>query len=894
MYRRKAEGAFIRSRRRWMEEGEQNTAYFFRLERQNAKNNSIQKLNIDGNVTDNPKNIANYCSDFYTKLYESKYCEETSNLFLQSLTDTKVIEPDLKEFCDKPLLLHEVISAIEHLKLNKSPGTDGLTSEFYKTFSEQLSPFLLHLFLESLNNNFLPPTLTQGLITLIPKPKKDLLLIDNWRPICLLNNDYKILALIFAERLKKVLDNIIDETQSGFMKNRHISNNIRLVLDLIDYSDYCPDESFILFLDFYKAFDTIEHNFILHAIEKFGFGPFFRGAVKTMYAGGNCSIKLHAGTFPRFLLKRGVRQGCPISPYLFLPCTQLLTDSIKLSSLKGISIADHTVTISQLADDTTLFLKDHSQVPLAINLINNFSAASGLCLNIKKCELFALKHCDVLSICNIPVKESITYLGITFSKDKKARCQLNFDPIINKTQTKLNQWLQRDLSLRGRVLLTKAEGISRLTYAALSLNVDKKVLKTIDKMLFNFIWRNKNHYIKKTVVMNTYDKGGLNFLDFCTLNNTFKINWLRHFIKNPTSIWNFIPNYIFSKLGGINFLLFCNYNVQKIPIKLSSFHKQMLLSWSLIYKHNFSPHRYYIWNNKDITYRHKSLFYPSWFNQNILLVHQLFNSNGALMSHEEFCFKYSIKIPKTEFNFVLKAIPKCIITLFKSSSLQSPTLLPIDPTKIEIGQICFSSSRNTNRRIRSLFQKDVVSIPYVVSFWNNLVYHLEWKKIWNLPAKYFLTNKVKEISFKLIHKFYPTKLYLQRFKEDIDVACSFCQEYPEDAVHLFWSCPFSTTLWSKVCHFISAHIDPDFRLYLENIMFGITHCPSHKKEQLYLINLLLFLCKWHIHKSKVTNHTPHFSIFINEFKQYIKTIRNSDNKNAIKTLDLCISFNIYA
>uniref|UniRef100_A0A3B3IFC5 Reverse transcriptase domain-containing protein n=1 Tax=Oryzias latipes TaxID=8090 RepID=A0A3B3IFC5_ORYLA len=259
--------------------------HFFRLERLNAKNNSIQKFNIDGNVTDNPTKIANYCSDLHTKLYESKYCEETTNLFLESLTDTKVIESDLKEFCDKPLLLHEVISAIEHLKLNKSPGTDGLTSEFYKTFSEELAPFLLHLFLESLNNNLLPPTLTQGLITLIPKPKKDLLLIDNWRPICLLNNDYKILALIFAERIKKVLDHIIDETQSGFMTNRHISNNIRLVLDLIDYSDYCPDKSFIFFLDFYKAFDTIEHNFILHAIEKFGFGPFFRGAVKTMYAG---------------------------------------------------------------------------------------------------------------------------------------------------------------------------------------------------------------------------------------------------------------------------------------------------------------------------------------------------------------------------------------------------------------------------------------------------------------------------------------------------------------------------------------------------------------------------------------------------------------------------------
>lgn len=327
-----------------MEEGEQNTAYFFRLEKLHAKNNTIQKLNIDGDITDDPRKIAKYCSDFYIKLYESKYNEESTYQFWGSLTETKLIDTDLKESCDKPLTLQEVIFAIEHLKPNKSPGTDGITSEFYKAFSKQLAPFLLGLFLECIGNESLPPTLTQGLITLIPKPKKDLLLIDNWRPICLLNNDYKIFALIFARRIKTVLDYIIDETQSGFMRNRHISNNIRLVLDLIDYSDLCSDESFILFLDFYKAFDTIEHKFIFHALQKIGFGSYFSSAIKTMYTDGNCSIRLHAGTSPRFFLKRGVRQGCPISPYLFLLCTQLLTDSLKLSPIKGISIAGKEVS----------------------------------------------------------------------------------------------------------------------------------------------------------------------------------------------------------------------------------------------------------------------------------------------------------------------------------------------------------------------------------------------------------------------------------------------------------------------------------------------------------------------------------------------------------------------
>ena len=203
----------------------------------------------------------------------------------------------------------------------------------------------------------LPPLLTQGLIPLIPKPNKDPLFIDNWRPISLLNIDYKIFASIIAKRLKNVLDPIIDEVQSGFMRKRYISNNIQLVLDIIDYSFLCPDDSFIFFLDFHKAFDTVEHNFIFQNIEKFGFGDFFCKAIRTMYSKGNSSIRLKNGTSPRFELQRGIRQGCPASPHLFILCTQLLSTHIKNSALKGISIAEREVILTQLADDTTLVLK---------------------------------------------------------------------------------------------------------------------------------------------------------------------------------------------------------------------------------------------------------------------------------------------------------------------------------------------------------------------------------------------------------------------------------------------------------------------------------------------------------------------------------------------------------
>ncbi len=482
IYKYKADGSYIRSRRKWLEQGEQSSAYFFRMEKHNFKNLTINSLQVNGTLTDNPKEIASFCSNFYSELYKSNYCKESASLFFQSLKKTNVISRDEQSACDKNINITDIIYGIEGLKNNKSPDTDGLTAEFYKCFAEELAPFLLEMFSESIQSENLPPSLTQGLLTLIPKPKKDTSLIDNWRPICLLNNDYKILACILAKRLKSVLNSVIDDTQSGFMPKRHIANNIRLVLDLLDYSELIKDDSFILFLDFYKAFDSLNHEFILLSLKKLGFGDPFCKFVRTLYSNANCSINLKWGTSPRFQLSRGVRQGCPVSPYLFIIAAQLLSSSLSSSALQGITVANKYILISQLADDTTLFLKDKSQIPVAIELIKCFSKASGLKLNLDKCELLAIKTCSSPSLYSIPVKSQVTYLGVSICKDDKARCRLNFDPVVGKAKSKFNSWLQRDLSLRGRALVAKAEGISRMTYPALSLHVDKSVCAEIDRI----------------------------------------------------------------------------------------------------------------------------------------------------------------------------------------------------------------------------------------------------------------------------------------------------------------------------------------------------------------------------------------------------------------------------
>lgn len=203
--------------------------------------------------------------------------------------------------------------------------------------------------------------------------------------------------MVYTRRLKKDLEEIIGETQTGFMSNRHISSNIRLVLDLLDYSDNIDNDSLIVFLDFYKAFDTIEHYFLFKMLQTFGFGQNFVSTIEMFYKDiDSCVIHYQKISSPEI---------CPsglsdFAFFFFLIVIELLSLHILNNPvIKGLSIFGKEVRLTQLADDTALFLKDKNEIETAISLIEEFSAASGLKLNKFKCEILCLYETNVNTVC---------------------------------------------------------------------------------------------------------------------------------------------------------------------------------------------------------------------------------------------------------------------------------------------------------------------------------------------------------------------------------------------------------------------------------------------------------------------------------------------------------------
>ena len=172
-----------------------------------------------------------------------------------------------------------------------------------------------------------------------------------------LNCDYKITTKVIANSPRKVLPSIIDHDQTGFLKGRSVSENIRLIEGMLRYTETENTPGLLLFVDFEKAFDTLEWSFIEKAFKYFNFGPSLIGWIKLFYNDIQSCVYNNGWSSGYFNLERGVRQGCPLSPYIFILCSEILANSIRKDNLvKGIKMKDTECKISQYTDNTTLFL----------------------------------------------------------------------------------------------------------------------------------------------------------------------------------------------------------------------------------------------------------------------------------------------------------------------------------------------------------------------------------------------------------------------------------------------------------------------------------------------------------------------------------------------------------
>ena len=418
----KMRAAMLRAKVKYYELGEKPTKFFFDLEKRNGEAKTFTHVNVNDNIVTDQDKILNAQRDFYKDLYSSKSTTgDENNIFLEDKFINKLNETQ-KNTCEGKISVEDVKSVLHSMSNNKSPGSDGYTVEFYKFFFSDLGTFLVNSLNYAFTSGKLSITQRLGVITCIPKPNKAREYIKNWRPISLLNVDYKILTGVLARRLKNVLEQIINEDQKGFLRNRCMSENCRFLYDTMFELEKRNKPGLLLIIDFEKAFDSINWTYLENVLEKYNFGIDFQRWFRILYNQAS-SVVTNGGHFSEsFSLGRGCRQGDPLSPYLFLLAIEPLAMKLKLdSNIKGVKLGTKEHKLGQYADDLFL-LQDGSKRSLeyTFDVFNSFENVSGLKVNVEKTNAAWLgsrlgSNDQVSNRVRLKFTDSFMLLGIRFN-----------------------------------------------------------------------------------------------------------------------------------------------------------------------------------------------------------------------------------------------------------------------------------------------------------------------------------------------------------------------------------------------------------------------------------------------------------------------------------------------
>ena len=820
-YEEKTKGIIIRARARWHEHGEKSRKYFLNLEKRNHIKKHIRKLHISGVIKTDPFCILKEQERFYKNLYKSSTTDPHIAIKISSfLNDLNIpaLSEDQKKFCEGKISAEECFRLLDSFDNNKIPGNDGIPIEFYKTFWSLISDSFMKCVNECFEKGEMSSSQKQAIITLIEKKGKDRSFLENWRPISLVNVDTKIMTKAIASRIKNVLPDIIHPNQTGYVKDRFIGETIRSIYDVMDFTFTVKENipGLMLFIDFQKAFYSVEWEFLFKCLEAFNFGTDFLHWVKVFYKNIQSCILNNGMTSNFFKLERGVRQGDPLSPYLFVIAT--LAIAIRQNSdIKGIYIGDEQETkLLQYADDTTAILADTNSAKIFFELLDRFRSISGLKINCSKTEgmwIGSLKESKEEHFGIKRPKIPIKALGVYFTYDQKLLKEKNFIERLDSIKKLINIWSSRGLSIYGKVTIIKSFLIPKFVYVCSLLPTPKEIVNKLNQLLFKFLWKGTDK-VTRVSVINDYENGGLKMIDLESMVKSLRLAWLKRLFNDSNATWKTYLLHLLGPVGG-RFFLNCNYEVSDYKIS-SQFYHELLLWWSE-FRESFaseSDWKIIVWNNKEIPIDNKPVYYKNYFKSGIICVHDLlFNLNT--MDSYNYC---SNKIVKS--NFLQRAgLRHSVPSHLKEISLDR---LPIPPSLI-IGNKFFDIKDKKSKDYYSLLVSKKAQPPNIIrklkSDFNFTTQ--QFIQIFSLPHLVALESYVKAFQYKVINSILYTNGKLCKIGFRINDACTFCNDEPENLYHLFYECPHSKTFWTDFETYWYILSNEPIHLSAQNVLFGV-------------------------------------------------------------------------
>ncbi|KAJ9556398.1 hypothetical protein OSB04_011012 [Centaurea solstitialis] len=534
-----------RAKLKWAKEGDENSKLFHAACKLRERRNRIQGLNIQGVWSEKPEDVKKFVFEFF----KDKFSMKVKLGAKLSTNKAKRISEEEAFRLERRFTEEEVWNALNDCGNNKSPGPDGFTMGFLKKFWSIIKGDLmaaLHWFWEKED---LSIGCNSSFVTLIPKNTSPIGLND-FRPISLVGILYKVLTKVLAERMKSVLENVISNVQSAFLKGRSVLDGVLVANETVSYLKRLKKKCLIFKVDFEKGYDSVSWEFLLDMLEKMGFGQKWRNWIlKSLNFGEWIPTE-------EFSMENGIRQGDPLAPFLFLVVAEglhiMVEEAIDKGLFKGLKVGNGGVVLSHLqyADDVIFFGECEAEnIVNLTKLLKCFHEVSGLKVNINKCNIFGIGVPDdeVLGWTRVIGCGSgslpFTYLGLPVGASMKKVS--HWEKVIIKFKNKLSSWKAKWLSFGGRLSLVKSVLSSLPLYYFSFFHAPGGCSGGSDDTKRGRAW------VKWDKVLDSFEWGGLNVGGLREMNWSLIRKWWWRFFKDRGSLWCNIIQSIYGEKGGL-------------------------------------------------------------------------------------------------------------------------------------------------------------------------------------------------------------------------------------------------------------------------------------------------------------------------------------------------------
>ncbi|XP_024157591.1 uncharacterized protein LOC112165325 [Rosa chinensis] len=524
-----------KSRINWLQEGDRNTKFFHAYAKSRGRQNKVAGVfDEQGRWCEDMQEVQDAFISFFSHLYSTGGCDNL-DLVLDKIPCR--VSDDVNTKLMKKFERWEIELSLKHMAAQKSPGHDGMSALFFKTYWSVVGDSVCEFCLGILNEGRGLDTFNHTLISLIPKclcPKN----VSEFRPISLCSIVYKLISKTIANRLKKYLPEIISYTQSAFVPGRNIQDNVIAAFETIHtirVEKHTASPKMVLKLDISKAYDRVEWGFLEKVMMKLGFSANWVELTMRCVNSVSFSVLWKGRPIGLFRPTRGIRQGDPLSPYLFLLVTEGLSgllhhaDSTEL--IHGVRAAPNAPSISHLlfADDSLLFV--NATVDECVSLkqcLLLYECAAGQQINFQKSALSFGPNVseqmqeEIKVILGVPVVElHEKYLGLptTIGRNKTDV----FKKLNERLDVHLQGWQGKFLSKAGKLVLIKAVAQAIPTYSMSVFQLPIGVCKKFQAKVSKFWWGKGGgtkgvHWCSWDNLCNRKEDGGLGFRDLRAFN----------------------------------------------------------------------------------------------------------------------------------------------------------------------------------------------------------------------------------------------------------------------------------------------------------------------------------------------------------------------------------------